>query len=75
MRLLADENIHSDMVLWLRGRGEDVEYVAEAHASASDQRLLERAQAEQRVLITDDRDFGELVYHRRLNSHGVILVR
>ena len=58
---LADENIHADIVAWLRAK-RDVD-------------LLAIARQEQLVLITDDKDFGELVFHRRLASAGVVLIR
>lgn len=75
MKLLADENIHGDLVKWLRSRGHDVLYAAEAFPSISDDGLLAVARNEDRVLITDDKDFGELVFHRRLVTRGVILIR
>ncbi len=75
MKLLADENLHSQIVAWLRSRGHDVLYAAETLRQMSDEELLAIARNEERVLITDDKDFGELVFHRGLISRGVILVR
>ena len=40
-----------------------------------DEVLLEVARREVRILVTDDKDFGELVFHRRLASQGIILIR
>jgi predicted nuclease of predicted toxin-antitoxin system len=43
---------------------------------SSDQRVLEKAQAEQRIILTFDKDFGELAFHRGLPATcGVILFR
>ena len=75
MKLLVDENVHGDLVLWFRSIGVDVRYAAETSAGESDQKLLEAAHAEQRVIVTDDKDFGELVFHRKLAAHGVLLMR
>ena len=75
MKFLADENIHADIVGWLRNSGHDVLYAAESLTGASDDELLATARREDRLLITDDKDFGELVYHRRLVTRGVILIR
>lgn len=75
MRLLVDENIHSDLVLWLRAQGHDVLYAAETMKQARDPDLLETARREGRVVVTDDLDFGELVYHQRLATQGVLLLR
>ena len=49
--------------------------IAEVASGATDEQVLERALNEKRVLITEDRDFGELVYARGRPSAGVILVR
>ena len=42
---------------------------------ARDPELLETARREGRVVVTDDLDFGELVYHQRLATQGVLLLR
>ena len=75
MRLLADENIHADLVVWLRAQKHDVVYAAEFLQQTEDSSLLLLAEAQQRVVITDDKDFGELVFHRHLPTSGVILLR
>lgn len=75
MHFLADENIHSEIVTWLRSRGHDVVYTAESLCGAHDEDLLALARNETRVLITDDKDFGELVFHRQLVTHGIVLIR
>jgi predicted nuclease of predicted toxin-antitoxin system len=75
MRLLADENVHADLVAWPRANGQDVAYAAETHAGASDEAVLGRARDENRIVMTDDKDFGDLVVHRRLATAGVLLIR
>jgi predicted nuclease of predicted toxin-antitoxin system len=75
MRLLADENLHAGLVEWLRSNGHDVLYAAESMAAAPDELLLGRARDEGRVVVTDDKDFGDLVVHRRLSTAGVLLLR
>jgi len=42
---------------------------------ADDDEILELARAEQRILITNDKDFGELVFRGGLEHHGVLLLR
>ncbi len=64
MNFLADESRAGPVIRALREAGHDV-----------DEQVLERAVNEKRVLITEDRDFGELVYARGRSSAGVILVR
>jgi predicted nuclease of predicted toxin-antitoxin system len=75
MKYLADENVARRIVEWLRLRGDDVLFAPEDRAGASDEEWLQRAESEHRFIVTSDKDFGELVFRDRLNSHGVILMR
>ena len=75
MRILADENIPRMIVAWLRQEGHDVLYAAESRARTPDVDLLTEAEAQGYVVLTEDKDFGELVFRDRRNSHGVILLR
>jgi predicted nuclease of predicted toxin-antitoxin system len=75
MNFVADESCAKPVVLALREAGHDVVFIAEVAPGATDEQVLERALNEKRVLITEDRDFGELVYARGRSSAGVILVR
>ena len=75
MRILADENIARTIVAWLRSQGHDVLYASESRAQTSDADLLAEAEAGGHVVLTEDKDFGELVFRDRRNSHGVILLR
>lgn len=76
MRLLADENIPGPMVTALRDVGHDVLWIAEAMPSTDDRSVLALAAAEQRVLLTFDKDFGELAFRHGLPaSSGVVLLR
>src|SRR5580698_5171617 len=75
MNFLADESCGGPVIRALRQTGHDVVAIAEVARGATDDQVLERALKEKRVLITEDRDFGELVYARGRSSAGVILVR
>ncbi len=75
MRILADENIARDIVAWLRSGGHDVLFAAKASPGTADIRWVETAEREQHVILTSDKDFGELVFRDRLTSHGVVLLR
>ena len=75
MKLFADENVAAQIVDQLRQLGHDVLYPPEGGLSAEDDVWLEKARSEQRALITDDKDFGELVFRRQLPSAGVVLLR
>jgi len=75
MNFVADESCAMPVIRALREAGHDVVAIAEVARGASDDQVLERATEDKRVLITEDRDFGELVYARGRSSAGVILVR
>lgn len=74
IRFLADENISRLVVERLRAAGLDVATVAAASPGASDADVLAIATGEARILITEDRDFGELVIRQRLGVPGVVLL-
>jgi len=76
MRLLANENFPAEVVEALRTRGHDVVWVRTAAPGSTDRQVLDRAVAEDRVLITFDKDFGELAFGAGLPaSCGVVLFR
>jgi len=75
MNFVADESCARPVIQALRQAGHDVVAIAEIAKGATDDQVLERALKEKCVLITEDRDFGELVYARGRSSSGVILVR
>lgn len=75
MQLLADENIHTSIVAWLRAAGHDVVWAAESHRRESDRELLRIAREQHRIVLTSDLDFGELIYRQRLVSSGIVLLR
>src|SRR5579872_3690748 len=75
MKILADENIARDVVAWLRASGNDVLFAAEEHPGAADTNWANRAEQEQRVILTADKDFGELIFRDGLTSHGIVLLR
>jgi predicted nuclease of predicted toxin-antitoxin system len=74
MRLLADENISRLVVDRLRAAGFDVTAIGATNAGASDVDVLAIASREGRLLITEDRDFGELIIRQRLEVQGIILL-
>lgn len=76
MNILADENIDRQIVGRLRQDRHDVLYMAEVEPSISDNIVLDRANEKSALLVTGDKDFGELVFRdNRLSSGGVILLR
>lgn len=76
MRVLANENVPAALVERFRSAGHDVAWVRERSPGVVDPQVIECAILEQRVLLTIDKDFGELAFARSLPaSCGIILLR
>lgn len=76
MRFLVNENVPATVIQKLRQRGHDVLSVKESMRAEQDDVILVRAQAEKRIVVTHDKDFGELAFRSQLPSFcGVILFR
>lgn len=75
MDFMVDESTGTAVVAYLRSLGHDVLAVAEAMPQATDQDILARALRDTRILITNDKDFGELVFRSGQGHHGVVLLR
>jgi predicted nuclease of predicted toxin-antitoxin system len=75
MQFLADENCDFAVVRALRAAGHDVLAVSEFQQRSVDKDLMELARKEQRILLTEDKDFGRLAYVSNVESTGVVLIR
>ncbi|SRR5260221_7709327 len=75
MMLLADESVDRQIVERLRLEGHDTVYVAELSPSITDELVLQEANSRNALLITEDKDFGELVYRLGRVHIGVVLIR
>jgi len=74
--LLVNENLPRLAVQRLRETGHDVAWVREQGPGLSDVEVLKRAQAEERVLVTMDKDFAALAFRHRLPAaSGIVLLR
>ena len=75
MNLLADEGVDKPIVDLLRASGFNVHYILETHQGAEDEVVLQIANQEARILITQDKDIGELIYRLQKVHLGIILIR
>ncbi len=75
MRFLVDECTGPAVARWLRAQGHDVFSVYGQARGADDEELIRLAFAQKRILITNDKDFGEKVFRERFSHRGVILLR
>jgi len=75
VRLVADESVEGPTVSALRAAGHTVLFIAETSPGIEDAEVLEIARQEQALLLTADKDFGELVFRNREPHCGVLLIR
>lgn len=76
MRFLLDQSSDARLVPHLRSLGHDAIRIGRDHPPGlPDVEVLRLAQQNDRILITDHRDFGELVFRERLPHTGVIYLR
>lgn len=76
MKFLANENIPQAAIELLREEGFDVASVSEISPSIKDEAVILLASMENRIIITFDRDYGELIFkHNLKHSAGVIYFR
>lgn len=75
MKFIADENLGTKVPKFLRNKGIDIIAIADFAWGKSDPDILSIANKEERVLITLDKDFGELIFKENLIHSGIILFR
>jgi predicted nuclease of predicted toxin-antitoxin system len=75
MRFLVDECVGSSVVHWLAKSKHDVVSVYEDCRGWDDESILEKAVLEGRILVTLDKDFGDMVFRAKLPHCGIILLR
>lgn len=75
LAFIADENVDAAIVARLRADGLDVAAVSEMDPGIDDDRVLAIANEQTRILITSDRDFGELVFRLGQATAGILLLR
>lgn len=76
MKILADENIPSSVVIRLHQEGHDILWIKEKEMGMSDKNVMKIARKEKRVILTFDKDFGDLIYHEGMSAApGIVLLR
>jgi predicted nuclease of predicted toxin-antitoxin system len=75
VRWLVDECVDADLVALLRRTGHDVVYMSDVAPRAPDAEVMSRAHRENRLLLTEDKDFGDLVFRQARPVPGIVLLR
>ena len=75
MRFLVDECTGPAVAEWLQAQGHEVFSVYDSARGMDDNDIVQKAFEENWILITNDKDFGDQIYHEHKSHHGVILLR
>jgi predicted nuclease of predicted toxin-antitoxin system len=75
LRWLIDECVDANLTALLREFGHDVVYMAEVAPRTADTDVMNRADLESRLLLTEDKDFGDLVFRKARPVPGIVLLR
>jgi len=75
IKFLADVNIEKPLVDYLLKQGYDIKWVPDYNCEMPDEDLLQLANQEKRIFITNDKDFGDLIFLQKKVSTGTILFR
>lgn len=75
IKLLADENVPIEAVKALKRKGVDIVSVIDFSLGLNDREVLDLANREGRILVTFDKDFGELVFREKVKVKGLILLK
>jgi len=75
MRFLVDECTGSKVAKWLRDANYEVFSVFDEARGMTDNEVLTKASDENWILITNDKDFGEMIFRERRTHHGIIFLR
>lgn len=75
LKLVADESVDFRIVQTLREAGFEVIAICELSPSITDKEVLQIAYTHKVLLITEDKDFGELVFRLQLPHNGILLIR
>jgi predicted nuclease of predicted toxin-antitoxin system len=75
IKFLADVNVEKPLAEYLLEQGYDIKWVPDYDCEMSDEDLLQLANEEKRIFITNDKDFGDLIFLQKKLNVGTILFR
>ena len=75
LRFIVDECTGPAVSEWLRSLNHDVYSVFDRSSGISDDEVLAIANREERIVVTNDKDFGEKIYRDRKGHKGIIFLR
>jgi predicted nuclease of predicted toxin-antitoxin system len=73
--IVADENVDVELIKNLNRAGLKIFSVLEKLPGVSDEEVLAIANSHQAIILTEEKDFGELTYRKKIHNYGIILIR
>ena len=75
MKFLIDECVGYSTVKWFLNKDYDTIWIAEKFPGYSDTQVLDKALQENRILVTRDKDFGDMIFRHKKNHCGILLLK
>ena len=75
MKLIADENLHRNIITSLQKEGFDVYCIQDENHGITDEEIIELYAMPNSIIITEDKDFGDLTFLKKINTNAIILLR
>ncbi len=75
IKFLANVNVEKPLIDFLNEKGFDIKWITNIDKRMPDDRVCEIANSEQRIIITNDKDFGEIIFYQKKIVYGIILLR
>lgn len=75
LKFLADEGFSFSITSLLRQEGFDVKWIGEVSPGITDRAVYRIANEDNRIILTEDKDFGELAVRYKFNVAGIVLLR
>lgn len=75
MKFIVDESTGKRAAVFLDKQGYDTVFVGDEFEGISDTEIMNKARTENRIIVTNDKDFGELAVKEKKSSEGIILLR
>jgi predicted nuclease of predicted toxin-antitoxin system len=75
MRVIADENLHRNIITSLENEGYDVYCIQDNNHGISDEEIVQLYGMPNSIVVTEDKDFGDLTFLKKINTNAIILLR
>jgi predicted nuclease of predicted toxin-antitoxin system len=75
MKLIADENLHRRIITSLKSEGYEVYCIQDNNHGISDEEIVELYAMSDSIIVSEDKDFGDLIFLKKINTNAIILLR